>query len=327
MRLHATRPALLLAIAFLTPACAPAPQAPAPEPTPTFITAPTGAPSSAAATTAPAPSPAPSIAVWAPTATAPHGKPDIALPPPSFPMLPYAVFDPDGDQPVLDFSQYSEAEVEIYLRFNALAIPANTCTGMAEEYADPTGLLADADRYANCLFDSWRPFAQAHSMDLPRIVVSHCAVSPEVAECGPPESQAFAAMAVDNRVILSVYFGGSADAASQMIAHEIGHVLQFLIAAPGTVAGPQLGAFEPSGVGDRLLRRMELQAECLGTAMFLAGHPRTMEQLVDVGIVGSSDERHWDLESSRFWTAQASTGQVGECNAWVADPSLVAYRE
>ncbi|WP_203567059.1 hypothetical protein [Aestuariimicrobium ganziense] len=110
---------------------------------------------------------------------------------------------------------------------------------------------------------------------------------------------------------------------SLIIAHELGHYLQGSV-----VVSPDSPFVLESGVDDtvgmRKNRRVELQAQCLSVAMVHQGSP--LEAATLMTYVYGSDEAHWDVTSGRFWSMQGLKGRAGECNAIIADSSLVDYQ-
>ena len=98
---------------------------------------------------------------------------------PSFPTLafadpfaggPTAPGDPDTREPVIWFGDYDERSIALHLALNTMAVPPNQC-GMVEASPDVETLRANAERYANCLLDSWRPFASSQGIELVPIEV------------------------------------------------------------------------------------------------------------------------------------------------------------
>ena len=253
---------------------------------------------------------------------------------PSFPTLafgdpftggPTAPGDPDTREPVIWFGGYDERSIALHLGLDTMAVPPNQC-GMVEASPEVETLRASTERYANCLLDSWRPFTSSQGIELVPIEVVHCAITPDAVACPPPGSEAdFAGRAEDSAITLApavISENYSPEIVTLIAAHEVGHVLQNQFVLVPAEPALTIGVFEPVD-STRFIRRVELQAQCLGVASLAADE--SIDWQVEQLQFGSFDQGHWDLRTVTFWVEQGMLGQVGECHAIIAANDPVSY--
>ncbi|MEL4356918.1 MULTISPECIES: hypothetical protein [unclassified Luteococcus] len=272
-------------------------------------------PAKGSATPSPAPSPAPP-------------KQPSGMWRPGFSALPVAAWNEQNKKSVLDYSGVDQASLTLANQINAAAFPAHACKLAASNGI--TALEQNAETYANCLLDAWRPWLKQHGAQNPaRVSLHHCGRPERSGEKSCRESDDFFGRAnPDNVIYLAPRAtpGRYGDLAIEfVVAHELGHILQFHVRpAGGGERALILGIAEADNL--RLSRRAELQVECMSVAMVARSSQRSGVQQAALDSVFGSDAEHWDLKSHRFWTQQAAKGRVGECNANLATDDLVAYR-
>lgn len=242
---------------------------------------------------------------------------------PSFEMLPFKEDVPKGTPAIsITGHGWTKVDIELASAFYASPIPPNDCAPMPGDEIDPKVIERDAYEYANCLLDSWRPWAKEHDVPLPKdIPVTHCAI-PE-RECGDQYEGAFA-WGGPSIVLSDQAINDPSEFITRVMAHEFGHSLQSLIVPTpdsGGILGVGAGITSDTAFASR---RLELQANCLGMASQNAYRPISLaefEQIPKVGI----DPDHGDLKSQDFWSKQGLKGWAGECNTMVAAVDLLTY--
>ncbi|MGJ6980639.1 hypothetical protein ACSDQ9_08945 [Aestuariimicrobium soli] len=244
------------------------------------------------------------------------GQVDAGLQKPSFATLPYRS---GGDAAHLDFHALPQSQLTVYLAFQHADVPAIGCPLVSSEIEDPTAQQRAYTAHVACVLKAWRPLYSSFGRTLPDIPVRMCALHPDD-RC----DTAFMSWPEEITVPAEWVSTGRADEqVTQVLNHEIAHYLQYRLDPRGGEL-PMAGVTDPDGA--RLTRRLESQAECLGTAMLAREvHGATMDDLDAWGLVYDGDESHWDLSGSRFWGGQGLKGRVGECNAPVAATTLVDY--
>ena len=242
---------------------------------------------------------------------------------PSFSILPFGESDDTEELQAIDLSHLTEEEQRLYLAFNSAEVPANECTSFSADVFDsPEQFHSEASELTNCLIDSWRPWAEQAGIDLP--------AETDVIVCDAYQGECSAdlnsAVVINDTVWYGADYSRDPWTATVVAVHETAHVLQNTIrtspdrpdvAMAGLVFGP--------GAGTETARRWEIQAQCLAVGMMYRGMGVTHESLEVAGYLGDGDELHWDADDISFWTDQGMLGQVGECNAIIADTALVDY--
>lgn len=249
-----------------------------------------------------------------------------------FPSLPFG--RQNATRPVLDMRDPSMREVWLAYNFNASDIPTHQCRVSVREGMTPQQYQAASNTYVQCLVDAWRPWFAANKVLAPRVTVKSCAVSTD-AECNGMPDNAIAWATVQGTrgtIYLQEYMHGWLTDAAQLesvLAHETVHELQFFVQDGAPSQGWSAlyaGMAETDTAGARITRRTEIQAQCLGSAMVARSRGLTYQQLVDHGMVFPGDEIHWSYKSAEYWGKQAAKAtKVGQCNAPIADNSLLTY--
>lgn len=253
---------------------------------------------------------------------------------PSFKVMPLAKSAQDSPKSTtfsFENSGWTAKELELYTAFNSASAPSHQCGLLPSQFpevdVDEAAFRAEmqplAEKYANCLYDAWRPVLEA-SGAVPYQTIT-------VTACPGPGCEAmqpyYAAVAMEDQIILSEFIGAwSGPSFSRVIAHETAHIIQSSVRISADHSSV-VTAGSP-GNADRLVidRRHELQAECLGTTMLDKARPLPFQEHLFEFPVMMGDEQHGDYESIEFWVGQGLKGRVGECNAYLADPSLTTFR-
>lgn len=287
-------------------------------------------------TAEPGSSPSPGQSSPSATATAPAGSATPSAPPaqpaavwrPGFKALPVGSWSDQTRASVLDYGDVDETSLKLANQVNAVRFPAHACR--LGESTSLAILEQVSEQYANCLLDSWRPWlGQQGAREPDRITVHHCGRKERADETSCRKSDDFFGRATPDNLI---YLAPSATpgrhgslAIELVIAHEVGHNLQFQVRPKG--GGERALTL---GIADadhlRLSRRAELQVECMSVAMVAKSSKRSGVHQAAQGDVFGSDAEHWDRPRHLFWTKQALKDRVGECNANLATDDLVAYK-
>lgn len=284
---------------------------------------------SATQSTSSTPTPTPSSASPSATTSSATPSPSASIDPagkiwkPSFPILPFGKANPKKDAPVIDLSRLTSREIALQYAFNAGKFPKHNCKPITSNFKTHAEAQQKSSVLANCLLDSWRPFAESQGIKLPKADVASCAL--RTIDACPVEDTG--AMVIYEQMGLGPDFGindGSDPAAITMtIAHETAHVLQgTLVFEQRTESILTRMSFDEVN-GYRLHRRIELHAQCLAVGMYTIMDPLDGQSLEQ--HIWDADERHWDAKRGRFWMRQGLKNQVGECNAIIAANSLLIY--
>lgn len=250
---------------------------------------------------------------------------------PQFEMLPVAKAKEGKAGLDARHGGWSAADLTLAFEFNAAPIPSHHCAELSSAGFDTFDFAAvaeESERYANCLYDSWRPFAAQHGFKLlDHIDVVHCSV--DTSERCKNFALDSPADAGDGTIRLApaTILERMEAWYTLMIAHETAHIVQqTLKVSPDTASVVGVGLEDlADGAGERGVRCMEGQAQCLAVAMLNAGHPRTEAQFLEMSAGNASDSGHWDAKAGRLWVRQGLLGRVGECNAYVAANSLLSW--
>ena len=248
---------------------------------------------------------------------------------PSFQLSPIDDGSRSEGSILFDDMSWAQDELRLYTNFNAAPVPSHNCGVLDVDYPvddDHDAFRAEmqpiAENYANCLYDSWRPLLeQAGAEPFEHVNVSTCPGP----GCEVMEPH-FAAAAMGDQILLGEHvYGWSGWYMTRVIAHETAHVIQNSVRTPESMVSVVNAGYQWTMDENEGPRRHEFQAECLSSTMIDKAVPLPFqEHVVRFGSM-SPDEIHGDPQSIDFWVAQGLKGRVGECNAYLADPSLTTY--
>lgn len=245
---------------------------------------------------------------------------------PTFETLVWAEDDGRG-APEIDLADKDRASLELSRMVKHAAVPQHQCRPPISGPASSAWPQRESESYVNCLLDAWRPMASAAgAAPLPSVQVRHCALPQwrDQHACGgsTPETRD-----ADGVVVRHVHERWRPDtehpATLALVLNGVAaEVLQGHLRAPGREAVLALGVDEPDPAIAR--RRARLQETCLAGAMLQSSIDPATRRLLGQVTVSDNHASRGTAASRRFWLRQATRGQVGECDAMIATPALVA---
>lgn len=176
-----------------------------------------------------------------------------------------------------------------------------------------------------CVQDAWRPVLEANGLDATEIPVTIYRGDSVTTPCGEISCPAVYCPSDGG----GIYIGeGSLESATWFVLgvkgvvnHEYAHHLQFL--AGVLDAQHSIGAVSDS------VRRIELQATCLGYAMIAhddsvpGSSLDTEADLLMGSVIG--DDLHGSPGSVAYWGSRGlDAGTLADCNTWVAEAGAVS---
>ena len=261
---------------------------------------------------------------------------DYRVPPPDRtpPPLPLPETVSEAEQMIADSPFYNQS-TPIPVRCNSQ--PVNVAT------ASDSQLESHFEGLMECLMRVWQPPVEAARFQIVRPTVTVYG-SEITTRCGKSGVNAFYC-AADQQVYFSNRLADAVEivrrnkwAADVVMAHEFGHAIQGRTGI--LISAKALGQESGSKATDlELSRRLETQADCL-SGMFmravsvslgiqqsdLEGIQDTYVAVGDDVLTGNANVvgNHGRAKSRRYWgTVGLGTSQVGKCNTFVAQRSLV----
>lgn len=260
-----------------------------------------------------------------------NGRASVWLP--GFEAIPLGAEREEGEIVYIDpvASGTSAANTAARYQLSITPIPRPECTFPQIEELDLAEVQALSDAFANCVVDAWRPLAEAAGGTLddhyPVYVCDIPGAEPsEYCNTEEPWNQPGGAWydASRSAIYLSqfmMFAGMPPEYAMGILTHEVAHLLQskFVADAIGVLGTQRI--WEPSP--EVASRRIELHAQCLASGM-LANPQMTLPELEKLTLDSPLDDRHWGVDSLRFWVREAFLGYVGDCDTGLAVDALLA---
>ncbi|MGO4957966.1 hypothetical protein ACTQ49_11995 [Luteococcus sp. Sow4_B9] len=245
---------------------------------------------------------------------------------PSFQTLDFGDDDGKGS-PEVDYSGVDVASQQLALALKSTRFPNHRCVAPVAAPTTFAAIERHSEVYVNCLLDAWRPWLEAHGTEHVKPI--------DLRHCGLAQWRGTQACSDEHTVTWDPGVGtfylhrrfGVGLWESSTIAMTLGRMtaatLQHQVRLPEGHWVLLMGVDDDTQV---MNRRQSLQVECMASGMLRAAQSPSQAELAEERTVYDRGADYWGAKSQAFWLAQARRGVVGECDAIIAAPALVAHR-